>query len=108
MNVYGTIFRLQPKAGREADIVSLMEAWNRDRGASLPGARATYLLQSERRPGELIGVAIFDDEQTYRANAQAPEQDAWYRRLREALETDPIWEDGTFLVATQIPARAGG
>ncbi len=105
--MYGTIFRLQPKAERQADVVSLMEEWNRDRGAEVPGARATYLLQSQRRPGELIGVAVFDDEQTYRANAEAPEQDAWYRRLREALEADPVWEDGTYLVATHLGERAG-
>ena len=103
--MYGTIFRLQPKAGRQADIVALMEAWNRERGAEIPGARATYLLQSDRRSEELIGVAVFDDERTYRANAQAPEQDAWYRRLGDALETDPIWEDGAYLVATHLSER---
>lgn len=98
----GTIFRLQPKAGREQDIVALMEEWGRTRGAQVQGARATYLMRSERRPDELVGVAVFDDEQTYRANAESPDQDAWYQRLREALEADPVWEDGTYLVATQL------
>ena len=106
--MYGTMFRLQPKAGREADVVSLMEGWTRDRGAEVQGARATYLLRSERRPGELIGVAVFADEQTYRANADAPEQDAWYRHLREALEADPVWEDGAYLVAAQLPHAGDG
>jgi hypothetical protein len=100
--MYGTIFRLQPKAGREQDVVSLMEEWSRDRGSQVQGARATYLLQSERRPGELVGVAVFDDEQTYRANADSLEQDTWYQRLREALEADPVWEDGTYLVPAQM------
>jgi hypothetical protein len=100
--MYGTIFRLQPRVGREADVVSLMEEWNRQRGATVPGVQATYLLRSERRPGELIGAAVFDDEQTYRANAAAPEQDAWHRRLRAALEADPIWEDGEYLLATHF------
>ncbi|MDQ4044118.1 MAG: antibiotic biosynthesis monooxygenase [Chloroflexota bacterium] len=101
--MYGTIFRIQPKAGREQDVVSLVQEWNRSLGPTVPGARAVYLL----RPGELVGVAVFDDEQTYRANAASPEQDAWYQRVREALETDPIWEDGPYLVATEL-ARAGG
>ena len=105
--MYGTIFRLQPKAGRDADVVTLMQEWNRQRGATVPGAQATYLLRSERRPGELIGVAVFADEPTYRANAAAPEQDAWYRRLRAVLAADPVWEDGEYLMATQFPARAG-
>lgn len=102
--MYGTIFRLQPKAGRENDVAALMEEWNRERGGEVPGVRATYLLRSEHRPGELVGVAVFDDEQTYRANAASPEQDAWYQRVRETLEADPVWEDGTYLVASQIPS----
>ena len=105
--MYGTVFRLRPKDGREADVVALTEEWTRVRGPQTAGARAIYLLRSERRPGELIGVAVFDDERTYRANAETPEQDAWYRRLREALEADPVWEDGTFLVAAQISTRVG-
>lgn len=106
--MYGTIFRIQPKAGREADVVSLMEEWNRTRGSQAQGARATYLLKPERRAGELVSVAVFDDKATYSANAAAPEQDAWYQRLREALEDDPVWEDGAFLVAAQLSDGGGG
>lgn len=101
--MYGSIFRLRPQDGREADVVALMEEWGRSRGQQVKGARAAYLLQSERRPGELVGVAVFDDKATYQANAEAPEQDAWYRRLRETLQEDPVWEDGAFLAATQLP-----
>ena len=43
---------------------------------------------------ELWGVAVFRDEESYRANANDPEQDKWYRRLREHLEADPEWHDG--------------
>lgn len=100
--MYGTIFRLRPQTGREADVVALMEEWSQNRGPQVQGARAVYLLQSERRPGDLLSVAVFDDEATYRANATTPEQDEWYRRLREVLESDPEWEDGTYLVATSL------
>jgi quinol monooxygenase YgiN len=103
--MYGTIFRLQPKQGREQEIVGLMEEWSRSRGKKVAGAQAAYLLQSERRPGEFVGVAIFDDEQTYQANAKAPEQDQWYRRLREELEADPIWEDGSFVAASHFSSN---
>ncbi len=106
--MYGTIFRLQPKAGREADVVTLMEEWADSRGQEVQGARAAYLLKSERRPGDLVGVAVFDDEESFRANATAPEQDAWYRRLREVLDTDPVWEDGTYLLGSSLPGGGGG
>jgi hypothetical protein len=80
----------------------------RTRGPQMQGARAVYLLRPERQPPELVRVAVFDDEAAYNADAGAPEQDAWYRRLREALEADPEWEDGAYLVATQIPESLGG
>jgi quinol monooxygenase YgiN len=100
--MYGTIFRLQPKQGREKEIVALMNEWSESRAPNVEGAQAAYLLQSERRPGEFVAVAVFDDEQTYRANAGSPDQESWYRRLRDTLEGDPIWEDGPYLSAFQF------
>lgn len=105
--MYGTIFRLRPQESREADVVALMEEWGQTRGPQVSGARAAYLLRSERRPGDLLGVAVFDDEATYRANATTSEQDAWYRRLRDLLDTDPEWEDGPYVVATRFPDGSG-
>ena len=49
--------------------------------------------------GELIGVAVFDSESSYRKNADDPKQDEWYRDLRQMLEADPEWSDGDVLVA---------
>jgi hypothetical protein len=44
----------------------------------------------------LFLVAVFTDRDSYVANAESPEQDARYRELRELLEDDPDWMDGTF------------
>ena len=41
-------------------------------------------------------VAVFDDEATYKANADSPEQNDRYLELRALLEDDPDWMDGTF------------
>lgn len=73
--MYGTIFRLRPQAGREADVAALTEEWAEARGPQVQGARAVYLLQSERRSGDLLGVAVFESEEAYRANADTPEQE---------------------------------
>lgn len=95
--MFGSIFRMRPKAGRQAEVVALFDEWQRTPGPVVPGAIAGYLLRPENRPDELIGVAIFADRESYLANASDPQQDAWYRRLRERLEADPQWEDGAFL-----------
>lgn len=94
---YGTIYRMRPKAGAEPQVAALLDEWERDRKPKVPGAVGGYLFRPDNRPGELIGVAIFRDRQSYVANADDPEQDAWYRRLREHLEADPEWEDGIIL-----------
>ena len=104
----GTIFRMRPQTGRAGDVVALMEEWARARGPHVPGARAAYLLRPEPEEGELVGVAVFADREAYRANAGSPEQEAWYQRLREALEADPVWEDGEVPVAAHFPHAGGG
>ncbi len=97
--MFGTIARMRPQAGRQADVIRLFEEWGRERGPRVPGAMAGYLMRPLNRPDELIAVPIFADRATYEANANDPQQDAWYRSLRELLEEDPIWEDGEYVVS---------
>lgn len=102
--MYGTIARLHPAAGRDNELDSLMDGWQRERG-SVPGLVASYLYRPDRNPYDrptLFLVAIFEDAETYRANADDPAQDAWYRKLRAVLDDDPEWMDGTF-----TPTRSG-
>jgi quinol monooxygenase YgiN len=93
-SMYGTVARLQPGEGREADVMQVLAAWERDHAPRVNAQVSSYVLRSERRPGELLLIAIFPDKASYQANAAAPEQDQWYRSLREHLDQDPIWEDG--------------
>ena len=37
----------------------------------------------------MIGVAVFEDKEAYLANGNDPEQDAWFRKLRTLLQSDP-------------------
>lgn len=92
--MFGTIFHMRPKAGQENAIIALFEEWNRVRRPKVKGAVAGYVLRPEKKTGELIGMGIFSDRDTYLANANDPEQDQWYRRIRDLLEADPTWEDG--------------
>jgi quinol monooxygenase YgiN len=96
--MFGTIYRMRPKPGMEAAIEELMR--REEKGRAMPaGFIAGYLFRSRSRPGELSGVAVFDSETSYRRNAEDPEQDRWYRQLRDLLEADPEWNDGDVLVA---------
>ncbi len=96
--MYGTIARLQPLPGREAEVRELLEGWSRDRGPSVAGNRGGYLFVPDANPYDkptMFLISIFDDAETYRANADDPAQHAWYLQLRERLAADPDWMDGS-------------
>lgn len=97
--MYGTIARISPIPGQEQEVIRLFEDWDRNRAPKVGGYRSAYLLRPENRPQELIMVAIFNDKDSYMANAVDPAQDAWYRRLRGLLTADPQWEDVDCLLA---------
>ncbi len=95
--MYGTIARLHPRADRVDELLALGDTLME--GAEPAGYRGSYVFQPDQDPYDrptMFLVAIFDDEATYRANASSPEQAARYPRLRELLDDDPDWMDGTF------------
>lgn len=89
--MYGTVARLQAKPGTRAEIeASIEEAKTR----IIPGLVADYIYYLDAAPDEYYLVAVFSDKAAYVANANSPEQDAQYRRLRALLIADPEWHDG--------------
>lgn len=95
--MYGTIARLHPRPGKVDDLLALGESM---RAAPMSGHRSSYMFRPDRNPyfrETLFLVAVFDDAESYRANADSPEQDERYQQLRALLEDDPDWLDGTFL-----------
>lgn len=95
--MYGTIFRMKVKRGQEQKVVGLFQEWDRERKPKVKGALGGYLLKPDKKSGEFVGVAVFQDKASYTANASNPEQDRWYHRVRECLEADPSWEDGEYV-----------
>ena len=98
--MYGTIFKMTVKSGQAGAVEKLFAEWERERQPNVKGAIGGLLLRPDNRPDELFGAAVFKDKDSYMANAGDPEQDGWYRRLRELLETDPEWRDGEYLMAS--------
>lgn len=95
--MYGTIARLHPRPGKTDELLSIGDKM---RAAPMTGYRSSWIFRPDHNPyfrETLFLVAVFDDVDTYRANAQSPEQDARYQELRELLVDDPDWLDGTFL-----------
>ena len=97
--MFGSIYRMKPRPGQEANIAAHFRRWERERRPAVGGAGSGYLFRPKAAPEELIGVAVFDSEDSYRTNAGDPVQGKWYQELREMLQSDPDWNDGDVLVA---------
>jgi heme-degrading monooxygenase HmoA len=101
--MYGTIahFRLQP--GVREEFIKMMDSFGND---VIPGWKADYYFQMDRDSDEFFLVAIFQDKETYTANADSPEQHERYLKFRSFLTDDPQWNDG-FIVSATGPATKG-
>ena len=91
--MFGTIGHVRPKPGREAQLQQLMDEWRREIRPKIPGSVLSLVGSPKDRPGEMVFVALMQDEATYQNLAATPEQDAWFRRLVEHTEGEPTWED---------------
>lgn len=90
--MFGAVFKVRPKPGKFDAIMEMNQREYRERG-KIPGWQGTYVLRESS--GDVWILAIFDSEDSYRKNAASPEQDKRYRQLREMIEADPEWHDGT-------------
>ena len=98
--MYGTIFRMKVKSGQEQRVIEIFRDWERDQKPVVRGALGGMLMKPDAGSGELIGVAIFQDKESYVANADNPAQREWFGKLRDALEVDPVWEDGEYVAGS--------
>jgi heme-degrading monooxygenase HmoA len=93
--MYGTIAKIKVKPGFAEAIEEQMNPDNPD------GFIATYALQADSDPNEFWLVAIFEDEDSYRANAERPETNAQYERLAAWFTAEPEWHDGQIVFNDQ-------
>lgn len=95
--MYGTIAHFRIKPGTRDDFVKTMDGFG---GAFIPGWKADYYFQMDKDADEFYLVAIFNDKQSYDANADSPEQHERYLKFRSFLVADPEWNDGHIVSAT--------
>ncbi len=89
--MYGTVARMRLRHGAEPLFRAQFDALVHEQ---LKGWVSTTFFQSGADPLDLWMVGVFDSQESYRANAERPNMDAIYRRMRGCLEADPEWHDG--------------
>jgi len=97
--MYGTVARFKVKSGHFDDLVGLMHEWDRDRKPQVKGAVAGFIYRLDEDRDEAILVAVFKDRDSYKANADDPEQDKFFQRMREHFASDAEWNDGEIVYA---------
>ena len=94
--MYGTIARFKLKKERLRDFLALGTEWDEHDRARAAGYINSEILWEDEEEGRFCMVVHFTSREAYVKNAQSPEQDAFYRRMRACMEADPVWIDGTY------------
>ena len=95
--MYGSIFNLKPKKGKKEALIDHLKN-DQDRPE---GGVAWYVLNPDN-DGDLVGIAIFKDEESYKANAERPEQHDNFMKMMDFLVEQPKWNDGNFIIGENL------
>ena len=90
--MYGTIARMRIDPAKLDELKALADSMGVP-----PGQVARYVYRMDADPGEIFLVAVFESREAYWANAQSPEQNERFMRLRALLLEDPHWHDGDII-----------
>lgn len=91
--MFVTVYSYCAKAGQEQAIIALYDEWEQDRAPKTKGFVSAELLRDLRDSRSFISIARFESAEAANAIADAPEQDAWYRRLVNLTEQEPVFTD---------------
>lgn len=92
--MYGTVALCAVRAENVDRMRALAAA---EQVGQIDGYLGTDVLVAENHPDTLLMVVRFRDRESYDANADSPEQDAWYQEFRALMEADPVWYDGEWM-----------
>jgi hypothetical protein len=77
----------------EAEIARIGAEFQKFVRPKVPGPMLELTGRVKDKPGEMVVVALVQDEATYRAMAELPEMNNVYLQYRSVMTSDPTWED---------------
>lgn len=89
--MYGTVARLRLKSGAEPQMQELMKEYET---LPLRGHVRTTVYRMDGASNDFYMAVVFEDRDSYLANADSPEQHARYQKMVAILEGEPEWHDG--------------
>jgi heme-degrading monooxygenase HmoA len=86
-----TFFRMKVKPGKVDDLVAMMNG--EEPALAAKGWQSTIAGRSKDDANIVWICVTWDTSERYYKNAESPEQNASYERMRAFLESDPEWFD---------------
>jgi antibiotic biosynthesis monooxygenase (ABM) superfamily enzyme len=94
--MYGTVMRAHVRPENRERFVELMTRYE---DLDVPGYRSAHLMFPENRENEVLMAVWFEDQASYRKNAEDPTQHERFLEYRALLEDEPEWSDGEWIEA---------
>jgi hypothetical protein len=94
--MYGTIMRSKVKKECVRDLYALGKEWDASHRKRAVGYISSEILWEDQEEGRICMIVHFTNKEQYFKNAASPEQHEFYLRIRDCLETEPVWIDGYF------------
>lgn len=101
--MFGTVARMKFKPGAYEKMQTLMERFEQ---RQVKGFLFNIVYRSQTDPDETWLVVGFEDEASYRANADDPQTDEMAQQYQQLLAEPPEWHDGEILSMTRSEDRA--
>jgi quinol monooxygenase YgiN len=92
--MYGTVAHWRLKPGKRDELIPLLHRHMAEEERFTSGSIASFLYVLDEDPNHTIMVAIFDSQESYRANSESPGQHQRFMQVRALLAEDPEWNDG--------------
>ena len=92
--MYGTVAMCEIRADQ---VDAFRELMDQQSGSGMDGWVGTDVLVPDNHEGRMVLVVRFRDRASYEANADSPEQNERYLKMRALLESDPVWHDGDWV-----------
>jgi quinol monooxygenase YgiN len=101
--MFGTIAKMKLKPGAFDKMADQMKGFEE---RQVKGFLFNMVYRSQSDPNEVWLVVGFEDEASYRANANDPQTDEMAKQYQQMLVGPPEWHDGDIMSMTRSEDRA--
>jgi quinol monooxygenase YgiN len=101
--MFGTVAKMKFKPGA---FEKMQESMKEFEGRQVKGFLFNTVYRSQKDPDEAWLIVGFEDEASYRANADNPQTDTMAQAMQELMAAPPEWHDGEIVSMTRAEDHA--